>query len=227
MPELIVAMDVANAREARSLAGALRGHVDWLKVGLELFAAEGPEIVRALREMGFRIFLDLKFYDIPNTVKKAVAAALAMNVDMLTLHCQGGERMCREALAAAKSARKECLLFGVTALTSFEAGEMPGIGMSPSEFGLFLAKRAHAWGLPGVVCSGHEASAIKKACPGLLCLCPGIRPPDAAMEDQRRVMTPRMAVEAGADFLVAGRPVRQAPDPAAAADAIKNAMALA
>lgn len=227
-PQLAVALDLPEKKQALTLAQSLRGIAPWCKVGMELFTLAGPALLEELSGMGFSVFLDLKFYDIPNTVARAVKAAAASGVNMLTLHCQGGQRMCEAAVAAADSlpgARP--LLFGVTVLTSFAPGEMPGITADPSEFALALARQAHAWGLDGVVCSGHEAAAVKAACPGLRRLCPGIRPAGADAGDQRRVMTPGMAVAAGADYLVVGRPITAAPDPREAARLIAEEMASA
>lgn len=224
MAQLIVALDLPRKDAALSLVRNLQGLVPWCKVGMELFTLAGPDLLEKLKIMGFRVFLDLKFYDIPHTVGRAVSAAAAVGVDLLTLHCQGGGRMCREARAAVDSLAANSparpLLFGVTALTSFAPGEMPGIAASPSDFALSLAADALAWGLDGVVCSGQEAARIKAASPGLLCLCPGIRPAGAAAGDQRRIMTPARAVAAGADFLVVGRPILEAPSPVEAAQRI-------
>ena len=147
---------------------------------------------------------------------------------MLTLHCQGGERMCRTACdAVAGLTGKKPLLFGVTVLTSFAQGEMPGIRENTSDFALALARGAQNWGLDGVVCSGHEVAGIKAACPGFSCLCPGIRPSGSVADDQRRTMTPAQAVAAGADYLVVGRPIIAASDPRAAAQQILADMASA
>lgn len=220
MAKLVVALDVPGSKEALQLAGSLCGHAEWLKIGLRLFTGSGPFIVRKLREEGFKIFLDLKFYDIPNTVAEAVAAACELGVDMLTIHCQGGKKMCKVALDAASAWGNAPFIFGVTALTSFANGEMPGIGKAVSDFAFELAADAAQWGLNGVVCSGHEAEAIKRDFPALLCLCPGIRPSGSGRGDQSRIMTPAKAVKAGADFLVVGRPIIQAGDPARAAAAI-------
>lgn len=228
MPQLAVALDLPEKQRALALASQLRGTVPWCKVGMELFTHAGPGLLEELSVMGFSVFLDLKFYDIPNTVAQAVKAAAAVGVNMLTLHCQGGERMCRAAAeAAAGMAGARPLLFGVTVLTSFAPGEMPGITAQPSDFALQLARQAGPWGLDGVVCSGHEAAAIKANCPGLRCLCPGIRPAGSAAGDQRRVMTPALAVAAGADYLVVGRPITAAADPLATAKQIVAEMASA
>lgn len=227
MPELIVALDLPDREKAVSMARQLRGVLDWCKMGLELFTLGGPRLVERLKEQGFRVFLDLKFYDIPHTVARAVTAAGVLGVDMLTLHCQGGERMCRAALEARDRAADACsapLLFGVTALTSFGPGEMPGVSAQPGVFAQDLAACAARWGLDGVVCSGQEAREIKAASPALSCLCPGIRPSGADAGDQRRTMTPAEAVLAGADYLVVGRPIIEAADPAAAAAAIVEEM---
>ena len=227
MPELIVALDLPDLGKALNMARQLRGALGWCKVGLELYTLGGPRLVERLKEQGYNVFLDLKFYDIPHTVAHAVTAAGVLGVDMLTLHCQGGKRMCQAALEARDGATDACsapLLFGVTALTSFGPGEMPGVSAHPGVFARDLASAAAQWGLDGVVCSGHEVRDIKAANPGLACLCPGIRPEGADTEDQRRTMTPAEAVEAGADYLVVGRPIVEAPSPAEAAAAILEEM---
>lgn len=212
MAELIIALDLEDYKRTFDLADKLKGEVGWLKIGLQLFTRYGPDIVRKLNKLGFNIFLDLKFYDIPNTVYNAVKVCTDLNAGILSLHTQGGERMCEAALRAISERGAECLLFGVTALTSFDRGEMPGIEVTPEEYALELATLTYKWGLQGVVCSGKEVSKIKKSNPGILCLCPGIRP-DTSEDDQRRTVTASAAVEAGADFLVVGRPVYAAPDP--------------
>ena len=225
MSELIVAMDFADPGDLLACAGELKGTVTWCKVGLEAFVLAGPDLVHKLEQLGFQVFLDLKFYDIPNTVAAAVRSACRTGARLFTIHTQGGEAMCRAAMAAAREAgEKRPLIFGVTVLTSFGEGQMPGIAQSPQDFAQFLARSASSWGLDGVVCSGLEAPAIK-ADTSLLALCPGIRPKGAAANDQARVVTPAMAVQAGADFLVVGRPITRAADPAAAARAILEEMA--
>lgn len=227
MPELIVALDLPDREKAVSMARQLRDVLDWCKVGLELFTLGGPRLLERLKEQGFHVFLDLKFYDIPHTVARAVTAAGVLGVDMLTLHCQGGRRMCQAALEARDTAVDACsapLLFGVTALTSFGPGEMPGISAAPGAYAQDLAAAAAGWGLDGVVCSGREVRDIKAASPGLACLCPGIRPAGADAGDQRRTMTPAEAASAGADYLVVGRPILEAPSPAEAAATILEEM---
>jgi len=226
MAKLVVALDYPDGQPALAMARALRGSGAWVKVGLELYTREGPAIVRAMRELGLPVMLDLKFHDIPNTVQGAVKAACALDVEILTVHLCGGERMIRAAAegaaeGAARYGTRRPMLFGITVLTSMAPGELPGYDGDLGSFAVDLAQKGAAWGLSGVVCSGHEIAAIKAACPGLLGLTPGIRPAGGqATDDQRRTMTPRQAVMAGSDYLVVGRPVTKAADPALAARAI-------
>lgn len=224
MAELVVALDFPDADSALALARQLRGVAPWCKVGMELFCLAGPAVLTQLREMGFHVFLDLKFYDIPNTVAQAVRAAAQSGAELLTIHTQGGERMCREAVAAAAACKRPPLVFGVTVLTSFGPGQMPGITQAPADFAGELAGMADSWQLDGIVCSGQEAAAVKARHPRLRCLCPGIRPAAASADDQCRIMTPAAAVAAGADYLVVGRPITRAADPLAAAHAILDEM---
>lgn len=217
MAELITALDFPNAQAALAMAERLKGTVPWVKVGLELFTAEGPEIIFKLKDLQYKIFLDCKFYDIPNTCKGAAASAARLGTDLMTIHLSGGERMCRAAIDGAREVREDVKLFGVTALTSFADGEMPGVAMGVSEFAAYLAGKAAEWGLAGIVCSGFEVSGIKAAYPDLMCLCPGIRPAGSEAGDQRRIMTPSSAVKGGADYLVVGRPITKAGDPKEAA----------
>ena len=217
MAELIVALDFSDPKDLLACARNLSGTLSWCKVGLEAFVKSGPALVNELDAMGF---LDLKFYDIPNTVAAAVRSACKTRAKLLTVHTQGGEAMCRAARAAANEAGEERpLIFGVTVLTSFAEGTMPGITKAPKDFAMELAGLADTWGLDGVVCSGHEAARIKSAT-SLKVLCPGIRPAGSAANDQARVMTPSLAVANGADYLVVGRPITRAVDPVAAAKSI-------
>jgi orotidine-5'-phosphate decarboxylase len=236
--KLVVALDFQTEAEALDLARTLvplaapatsGGPELWMKVGLELFVAQGPEILRALKRLGFKVFLDLKFLDIPNTVRGAVRSAVKSGADMLNIHAAGGMDMARLAVAARDEAAGEMalavkpLLLAVTVLTSMQDVASPLLqGRSAAEVALELARATQAAGLDGVVCSGHEVASIKAACgPGFLCLTPGIRVPDPAdpsalaapADDQRRVMTPEAAVAAGSDFLVVGRPITRAADP--------------
>jgi orotidine-5'-phosphate decarboxylase len=224
-PDLVVALDLPDAAAALVLAAKLPAEC-WAKVGLELFTAAGPEVVRCLAQAGRKVFLDLKFLDIPNTVRGAVRAASRLGAALVDVHLLGGARMLAAALEGREDAAAEGfarpLLLGITVLTSMGPGDLPlPGGADPAELVLPLARLARAEGLDGVVCSGREVAAIKSACGAdFLCLAPGIRPAGEDAGDQRRTMTPAQAVAAGADFLVAGRPITRAADPAAAARAM-------
>lgn len=208
---------LAAARQVRGAAGLL-------KVGSQLFTAEGPRAVEKLAGLGLEIFLDLKFHDIPNTVAGAVRAAADLpDVTLLTLHASGGAAMmdaAREALAGRKT---RPALLGVTILTSLDAAGLRRIGMSggTGPRALALAKLAEESGLDGVVASAHEVAAIRKACgPKFLVVVPGVRPSSSKTHDQSRIATPQQAIRAGANYLVVGRPITGASNPAAAAAAI-------
>lgn len=224
MAELIVALDLAGREDILDKARRLAGTLSWCKIGLQAFVAHGQSLVAELQAMGYNVFLDLKYHDIPNTVASAVRSAASLKVRLLTIHVQGGEAMCRAAMQAASEFEERPLIYGVTVLTSFGKGEMPGIANDPADFARELAGLAGTWGLDGVVCSGAEAAALKKAT-GLSLLCPGIRPAGASLDDQSRVATPAEAVANGADYLVVGRPLLRAEDPAAVARAILADMA--
>lgn len=216
--ELVVALDFQTAEEALALAAKVRGAVQWMKVGLELFTAEGPRVVSALKDMDFKVFLDLKFHDIPNTVKGAAKSAAKLGADLATIHHAGGRRMAEAALEGVREAGYPTRLLAISILTS-TSPEEAGFSNAAEVTAAVAAKggEARMWGLSGLVCSGHEAAAVKAACgPGFLCLCPGIRLEPAA-DDQRRVMTPAEAVRAGADFIVMGRPIARAANPKDAA----------
>ena len=226
MKNLVLALDLPDASAALAMAERLRGIVPWMKVGLEVFTAAGPTLVRELKAMGFKVFLDLKFHDIPNTVKGAARSAARLGVDLATLHHAGGERMARAALEGVVEGGGGTMLFAITVLTSQTPAEA---GLREEEVPLAVARKAmeaQQWGRAGVVSSGQEAAAVKATVkPGFLCLCPGIRLCDeAAGDDQRRVMTPAKALAAGADFLVVGRPILAAPDPVVAAREVLAAM---
>ncbi len=207
---IMVALDVANAKEALMLREQLVGSVGWLKVGLRLFVAEGPSLIHALQR-DHRIFLDLKFHDIPNTVKEAVESAGKLGVDMVNVHAAGGQAMLQAAATAAK-AYADMRVIAVTVLTSDQSNQ------HTEERVLQRAALVKKTGLDGVVSSVHEAAAIKKHCgKNFITVTPGIRWANQATNDQARVATPKDAVLAGADYLVIGRPIVQAKDPAAAA----------
>jgi orotidine-5'-phosphate decarboxylase len=216
--ELVTALDFPNVTAAESTAQELAGVVPWVKIGLELFTASGPHACKRMKDMGFKVFLDLKLLDIPNTVAGAVASASDMGVDMLTLHTMGGKRMLQAAADAKHAANSELLLMGVTVLTSMEAEDFPfPIPGGVSEMVTMLADSAKESGLDGVVCSGHEAAAVKaRQGNEFLALTPGIRL-EQSFDDQRRTMAPHEAVSAGSDFLVMGRPIIKAESPRSAA----------
>jgi len=230
MTELVVALDFKDAKSALDMAESLKGTATWMKVGLELFTAEGPMVVSGLKEMGFNVFLDMKFFDIPNTVQGAVRSAVRLGVDMVNIHALGGERMAHGALEGcaegATPGAEPPIVLAVTMLTSMAAGDLPVDGApDPSVMALDLATRVKQYGLSGVVCSGLEVERIKEVCGAdFICLTPGIRPADSAAGDQRRVVTPARAVQNGSDFLVVGRPITGAPSPREAAQSIIEEM---
>lgn len=218
--KIIIALDVGTKREALALAEALK-EARVFKVGLELFTAEGPALLEEALRMGKRLFLDLKYHDIPNTVAGAVRSATRNGVHMLTLHTSGGKEMMAAAARAAqeesaRTGRGRPVLLGVTVLTSLKDEELRRIGFAhavPDQV-LRLAVLAKESGLDGVVCSPHEIEIIKKECGGdFLVVTPGIRPAWAAVQDQKRIMTPAQAIAKGADYLVIGRPITEAPSP--------------
>jgi orotidine-5'-phosphate decarboxylase len=222
-PRVVIALDYASAQPALELARQLDPQKCRLKVGKELFTSAGPDLVRTLTGMGFGVFLDLKFHDIPNTVAAACRAAAGLGVWMVNVHASGGEKMlraAREAIdASAPDAAQRPLLIAVTVLTSMTREDLAGIGLdvAPRRQALRLARLAAACGLDGVVCSALEATEIKAACGvDFRCVTPGIRPAGSDAGDQARVMTPAQAIAAGADDLVIGRPITAAADPAAA-----------
>lgn len=230
--QLIVALDVESADAGARRAESLRDRVGLFKVGSEVFTAEGPVLARYLVANGHKVFLDLKFHDIPNTVRAAAREAAGLGVSMLDVHALGGRSMMQAALegareGAARHGRPRPLVVAVTVLTSLTGPDLDelGIGTSPEETVIRLAKLALAAGLDGVVASAREIESIRRACgPRFVIVTPGIRLPAAAAHDQARVATPAAAIQAGANYLVVGRPITQAADPAAAAQAIITEM---
>ncbi|MBL9216618.1 MAG: orotidine-5'-phosphate decarboxylase [Opitutaceae bacterium] len=221
--DLILALDVPTREAAAPLLRQLRGRVRWVKIGLQMFTAYGPEYVREVAGLGFDVFLDLKLHDIPNTVAKSVESLSALPIRMLTLHCSGGDEMLRAAREAQQRRRAELLLLGVTVLTSMDAAGLQGIGVAatPEAQVARLGRLAAAAGLRGLVCSPLEVALLRRELPAdVQLVTPGIRPAHEAAGDQKRIMTPAEAARAGASFIVVGRPILQAPDPAAAAQAI-------
>ena len=222
---LVVALDVPDAKEAIELGKCLAGKVGVLKVGLELFCAEGPGIVKRLQQFA-QIFLDLKFHDIPNTVRRAMNAALALDPLLVNIHALGGLDMMREAAEAVKSHRQKggkTSLLAVTILTSMDKDAVGQLGLygEPSELALKLALLAKNAGCDGVVCSAQESASLRSECgSGFHLLTPGIRPSGSEAHDQARIVSPSDAIKSGSTWIVVGRPITQASDPAAAAEAI-------
>ncbi|HYC46100.1 MAG TPA: orotidine-5'-phosphate decarboxylase [Burkholderiales bacterium] len=213
---VIVALDYADAASALALARRLDPAQCRVKVGKELFTAEGPALVEQLVRLGFGVFLDLKFHDIPNTAAGACRAAAELGVWMLNVHACGGRAMLEAARAAIAAASNPPKLIAVTLLTSIGAQDLADIGLSgtPDDVVARLAQLARGCGLDGVVCSAREAAALRAACgPGFLLVTPGIRPAGTEIGDQQRVMTPAGAIANGSDYLVIGRPITRAPDP--------------
>ena len=224
---ILVALDYPTAEQAMAMAQQLDPEVCRVKVGKELFTRCGPAIVESLHGLGFELFLDLKFHDIPNTVAKACAAAAELGVWMVNVHASGGRRMmeaAREAVEKSSSADQRTKLIAVTVLTSMERSDLQEIGLDidPLEQVKRLAALTERSGLDGVVCSAQEAAALRtQAGDGFELITPGIRPANAEKGDQRRVMTPAEAIAAGSTYLVVGRPITGAVDPSAAAAAIQ------
>jgi len=220
---LIVALDVSSAAEARKVVERLGAAVSTYKVGTQLFTVEGPGIVRELVDSGKKVFLDLKFHDIPNTVAGGVRSAAAIGVSMLTVHAAGGPAMLRGAMEAARQAPKPLMVLAVTVLTSLSDADLQETGVAGriQDHALVLAKLAQKCGCDGIVASPHEARIIRQDLgAGLVIVTPGIRPAGAAKGDQSRVNTPGEAIAAGADYLVVGRPITEAENPAQAAEKI-------
>ncbi len=216
--KLFVALDYPDAKSALSIYKKLNSLDVGFKVGLELFTAEGPDIVRKLVGEGAEVFLDLKFHDIPNTVAGAVRSAAELGVAFANIHIVGGEAMVR----AAVKEKGDTKLLGVTVLTSVDDSALSEVGIErqASDWVLELAKKGKTWGLDGVVCSPLEIGSVGKACgKNFVTMVPGIRPAGAE-GDQKRVMTPLEASEAGAHYIVVGRPITQAKDPVKAAKEI-------
>ena len=222
--DLILALDVPTREAAAPILRQLRGQLRWVKIGLQMFTAYGPDYVREVAGMGFSIFLDLKLHDIPNTVAKAVESLGPLPIQMLTLHTAGGGEMMRAARAAQLKTNPQLLLLGVTVLTSMDSAGLKEIGVAaPSADQVArLGQLAADAGLRGLVCSPLEVPLLRAKLPAdVQLVTPGIRPvSEAGSDDQKRVMTPADAARAGSSYIVVGRPILQATDPAAAARAI-------
>ena len=218
---VFVAIDTPDLARAEAIAAACVGRAGGIKLGLEFFNRNGREGALRLAESGLPLFLDLKLHDIPNTIAKAVAALAPIEPAVMTVHAAGGATMMAAAKAAAPAGTKGV---GVTVLTSLDASDLAaiGVGASPADQVARLAALARAAGLDGIVCSGHEVAAARAAWPDGFFVVPGIRLAEGSAGDQKRVMTPAAAIDAGASILVIGRPVTEAADPAAALDAIAS-----
>ena len=216
---IYVAIDTPDLAQARRLAKAVKRHAGGLKLGLEFFAANGPDGVSEIAHMGLPVFLDLKLHDIPNTVAKAIQALRPLKPAVLTVHGAGGRAMLEEAKAAAPASTK---VVAVTVLTSLDQDDLAATGVNgnPHDQVERLAKLAKSAGLDGIVCSGNEVKTARKAWSSGFFVVPGIRPADGDIADQKRIMTPRKAMDAGASILVIGRPVTEADDPDEALRAI-------
>jgi orotidine-5'-phosphate decarboxylase len=221
--ELILVLDVQSPRDVTPTLRQLQGTVRWVKVGLEMFTACGPDCVREIADLGFNVFLDLKLHDIPNTVAKAVESCAQLPIRMLTLHTSGGREMIQWAVKAQQQCAPDLLLLGVTVLTSTSAAGLAETGVAdlPETQVVRLGQLAVDAGLRGLVCSPLELAPLRRLLPPAVALVtPGIRPRDAKADDQTRIMTPAEAAHNGASYIVVGRPIFKAPDPAAAARAI-------
>lgn len=227
-PTVIVALDFPSADGALALVERLDPADCRLKVGKELFTRTGPAFIERLVAAGFDVFLDLKYHDIPNTVASACDAAADLGVWMLNVHAGGGRRMMEAAVERLARRTARPVLIGVTILTSLGESDIREVGFAgtPQDNVRRLASLAEASGLDGVVCSPLEVTSLRTSCgPGFLLVTPGVRPKGAALDDQRRVMTPGEAVRAGASYLVVGRPITAAADPAASLAAINAEIA--
>jgi orotidine-5'-phosphate decarboxylase len=227
-PKVIVALDYPQADLARAFVDRVRPDLCRLKVGKELFVTAGPAFVEELAARGFAVFLDLKFHDIPNTVAQACKAAARLGVWMMNVHASGGPRMMLAAREALDGLPGRPRLIAVTVLTSMGEEELRATGVegSAKQQVLLLASLAHDSGMDGVVCSAQEAPLLRSALGrDFMLVTPGIRPAGSAAGDQTRILTPAQAIQAGADYLVIGRPITQATDPLAALEAIAREIA--
>ncbi|MFH0732814.1 MAG: orotidine-5'-phosphate decarboxylase [Candidatus Omnitrophota bacterium] len=228
--KIIVALDVDSLEKAKELVDKLYPTIKIFKIGSELFTAAGPEAVKMVKAAGADVFLDLKFHDIPNTVAKAIKAACKLHPIMLNIHASGGSEMIKAAAGAIKSLPKDRrpVLLAVTVLTSMDKSALNKLGISrpPIRQVMYLAKLAKQSGADGVVCSPQEISAVRAACGrNFVIVTPGVRPATSAAFDQKRIATPQWALKKGADFIVIGRPITEAIDPAKAARELSTTVA--
>ena len=226
--KLILALDLPDRESALKILDGLRGKLEWVKIGLQMYLKYGTNFVREVSGMGFKIFLDLKLFDIPNTVASAVESVSALPVSMLTIHASGGREMMRRAVESAAERNPELLILGVTVLTSFDADSLAetGVELEPEWQVEKLAKLAVDSGLKGLVCSPLEIEGLRSILPeDTVLVTPGIRPSGSSADEQKRIMTPADAARAGSDFIVVGRPILKAEYPAFAVSKILEEIA--
>ncbi len=222
--ELILALDLENRGDAFAMLDRLGDSLSWVKIGLQLFTAYGPDFVREVADRGYHVFLDLKLHDIPNTVAKAVQSIAQLPVDLLTLHGSGGSEMLEWSAKSARDHAPDLKLLAVTVLTSMNQAQLAALNVSAKteDQVLHLADLSLRAGVAGLVCSPLELSPLRRRFgPNPLIVTPGIRPAGSDSNEQKRIMTPRDAAAAGSSYIVVGRPILAAPDPAAAARAIQ------
>ncbi len=221
--KLMLALDLPDRESALNMLTKLRGNLEWVKIGLQMYLAYGSDFVKEVANMGFKIFLDLKLYDIPNTVASAIKSLKGLPVSMLTIHTSGGREMMTRALEAARETNPDLLLLGVTVLTSFDDKGLAETGVSaiPAKQVEKLALLAADCGMTGLVCSPLEIEALRKILPdNVKLVTPGIRPAGSDANEQKRIMTPTLAAQMGSSFIVVGRPILKADDPVVATKAI-------
>ena len=226
--KLILALDLPDRESALKILDGLRGKLEWVKIGLQMYLKYGANFVREVSGMGFKIFLDLKLFDIPNTVASAVESVSALPVSMLTIHASGGREMMRRAVESAAERTPELLILGVTVITSFDADSLAetGVELEPEWQVEKLAKLAVDSGLKGLVCSPLEIESLRSILPeDTVLVTPGIRPSGSSADEQKRIMTPADAARAGSDFIVVGRPILKAENPAFAVSKILEEIA--
>ncbi len=226
--KLILALDLPDRESALKILDGLRGKLEWVKIGLQMYLKYGANFVREVSGMGFKIFLDLKLFDIPNTVASAVESVSALPVSMLTIHASGGREMMRRAVESAAERNPELLILGVTVLTSCDADSLAetGVELEPEWQVEKLAKLAVDSGLKGLVCSPLEIEGLRSILPeDTVLVTPGIRPSGSSADEQKRIMTPADAARAGSDFIVVGRPILKAENPAFAVSKILEEIA--
>ena len=226
--KLILAMNLPDRESGIKILDGLRGKLEWVKIGLQMYLKYGADFVREVSGMGFKIFLDLKLFDIPNTVASAVESVSALPVSMLTIHASGGREMMRRAVESAAERNPELLILGVTVITSFDADSLAetGVELDPEWQVEKLAKLAVDSGLKGLVCSPLEIESLRSILPeDTVLVTPGIRPSGSSADEQKRIMTPADAARAGSDFIVVGRPILKAENPAFAVSKILEEIA--